>query len=289
MVERHANLMGELTTIALATDGSSYSDGAVKEAIFFSCLCGARLIILNIIDIDTGSESGYPSSVTYASQYREAKKYIENIEKQATENGIPYVVVIEKSFQPDKTIVELADKYQADLIIMGRHGSKSLLKLKLIGGNLTSKVIGYRFPQVLVVPWDYSIKMEKILLATDGSWFGQKALEEALNICAHETTLKEVFVLSVANKESYLEEARELTETVCRNAREKTVHTAVFTPLAVVGRTSDVIVETAKEHDAGMIIIGGHGKGLSKLLMGHVTERVIDKAHCAILVIEKEQ
>jgi nucleotide-binding universal stress UspA family protein len=38
-----------------------------------------------------------------------------------------------------------------------------------------------------------------------------------------------------------------------------------------------------------MIIIGGHGKGLSKLLMGHVTERVIDMAHCAILVIEKEQ
>lgn len=286
MVERHANLMGELTTIALATDGSSYSDGAVKEAIFFSRLCGARLIILNIIDIDTGSESGAASSATYASQYREAKKYIENIEKQAVENGIPCVVVIEKSFQPDKTIVELADKYQADLIIMGRHGNKSLLKL--IGGNLTSKVIGHRFPQVLVVPWDYSIKMEKILLATDGSWFGQKALEEALNICAHETTLKEVFVLSVANKESDLEEARELTETVCRNAREKKVHT-VFTPLAAVGRTPDVIVETTKEHDAGMIIIGGHGKGLSKLLMGHVTERVIDMAHCAILVIEKEQ
>jgi len=286
MVERHANLMGELTTIALATDGSSYSDGAVREAIFFSRLCGARLIILNIIDIDTGSESGAASSATYASQYREAKKYIENIEKQAVENGIPYVVVIEKSFQPDKTIVELADKYQADLIIMGRHGKKSLLKL--IGGNLTSKVIGHRFPQVLVVPWDYSIKMEKILLATDGSWFGQKALEEALNICAHETTLKEVIVLSVANKESDLEEAIELAETVCRNAREKTVHT-VFTPLAPVGRTSDVIVETTKEHDAGMIIIGGHGKGLSKLLMGHVTERVIDMAPCAILVIEKEQ
>ncbi len=287
MVERHANLMGELTTIALATDGSSFSDGAVKEAIFFSRFCGARLIILNIIEIDTGSESGVASHATYTSQHREAKKYIENIEKQATENGIPCVVVIEKSFQPDKTIVELADKYQADLIIMGRHGNKSLLKLKLIGGNLISKVIGHRFPQVLVVPWDYSIKMENILLATDGSWFGQKALEEALNISAHETTLKEVFVLSVANKESDLEKARELAETVCRNAREKTVH-AVFTPLALVGRTSDVIVETAKEHDAGMIIIGGHGKGLSKLLMGHVTERVIDKAHCAILVIEKE-
>lgn len=288
MVERHANLMGELTTIALATDGSSCSDGAVKEAIFFSRSCGARLIILNIIEIDTGSESGVASHAIYSSQRQKAKKYIENIEKQATENGIPCEVVIEKCFQPDKTIVELADKYQADLIIMGRHGNKGLLKLKLIGGNLTSKVIGHRFPQVLVVPRDYSIKMEKILLATDGSWFGQKALEEALNISSHETTLKEVFVLSAANKESDLEKARELAETVCRNAREKTDH-AVFTPLALVGRTSDVIVETAKEHDAGMIIIGGHGKGLGKLLMGHVTERVIDKAHCAILVIEKEQ
>jgi nucleotide-binding universal stress UspA family protein len=286
MAERHANLMGELTTIALATDGSRYSDGAVKEAIFFSQFCGARLIIINIIGIDIESESGAALSATYASQYQEAKKYIENIKNQATENGIPCEVVIEKSFQPDKSIVEIADKYQADLIIMGRHGNKSLLKL--IGGNLTSKVIGHRFPQVLVVPWDYSIKMERILLATDGSWFGQKALEEALNICAHESTLKEVFVLSVANKESDLEKAKELAETVCRNVREKTFH-AVFTPLFLVGRTSDVIVEIAKEHDAGMIIIGGHGKGFSKLLMGHVTERVIDNAHCAILVIEKEQ
>ena len=130
--------------------------------------------------------------------------------------------------------------------------------------------------------------MEKILLATDGSWFGQMALEEALNLSSHETALKEVFVLSVAKKELDFEEARELTETVCQKAREKTDQVA-FTPLALVGRTASVIVEKAKEHDAGMIIIGGHGKGFGKLLMGHVTEQVIDKAHCAILVIEKEQ
>ena len=129
--------------------------------------------------------------------------------------------------------------------------------------------------------------MEKILLATDGSWFGQKALEEALNVSSHETALKEVFVLSVAKKELDFEKARELTETVCQKARERTGQVA-FTPIALVGRTADVIVEKAKEHDVGMIIIGGHGKGFGKLLMGHVTERVIDKANCAILVIEKE-
>ena len=61
MIERHANLMGELTTIALATDGSSCSDGAIKEAIFFSRNCGARLVVLNIIAVDSGSESGVSS------------------------------------------------------------------------------------------------------------------------------------------------------------------------------------------------------------------------------------
>ncbi len=288
MTERHANLMGELTTIALATDGSSCSDGAVKEAIFFSRSCGARLIVLNIIGIDSGSESGVSSHSIYSSQRREAKEYIENIKKQASESAIPCEIVIETSYQPDKTIVELADKYQADLIIMGRHGKKGLLKLKPMGGNLTSKVIGHRFPQVLVVPRECAINMEKILLATDGSWFGQMALEEVLNMGSHETTLKEALVLSVAQKEDDLEKARELAETVCSKAREKTDQVA-FTSLALVGRTSAVIVETAKEHGAGMIIIGGHGKGLGKLLMGHVTERVINKAQSPILVIEKEQ
>jgi nucleotide-binding universal stress UspA family protein len=35
-----------------------------------------------------------------------------------------------------------------------------------------------------------------------------------------------------------------------------------------------------------VILVSGHGKGLSKLLMGHVTEKVIGKAHCAVLVLE---
>ena len=288
MTERNANLIGDLTTIALATDGSSCSDGAVKEAIFFSRSCGARLIVLNILGVDSESESGISSHATYTSQRREAKEYIDNIAEQAAENGIPCEVVVEKSFQPDKTIVELADKYQADLIVMGCHGKKGLLKLKLMGGNLTSKVIGHRFPQVLVVPQDCPINMEKILLATDGSWFGQMALEEVLNLSSHEAALKEVLVLSVAGKEADLDKAKALVETVCQKASEKTDQ-VIFTPLALVGRTSDVIVNTAKEHNAGMIIIGGHGKGLSKLLTGHVTERVMDKAHCAVLVIEKEQ
>ncbi|MCI5131137.1 MAG: universal stress protein, partial [Candidatus Electrothrix sp. EH2] len=52
---------------------------------------------------------------------------------------------------------------------------------------------------------------------------------------------------------------------------------------------SDVITQTAKDKEVDIILMGGHGKGLSKLLMGHVTEKVIGKAHCAVLVVEKKK
>lgn len=284
MTDNITHLMGELNTIVLATDGSSYSDCAVQEAIFLGQSCGAKLIVLNVIGIDT--ESATSAHSISSSKRRETKEYIDNIEKIAADSGITCKVVIENSYQPDKAIVDVAHKYEADVIIMGRHGKKGLLKL--MGGNLTSKVIGRRFPQVLVVPRNYSVNSERILLATDGSWFGQMALDEALSMSEHYSTLQEVYVLSVAAKEAELDKARKLVETVCAKAQKKKVHVSYF-PIALVGRTSDVILATAKEKGIGMIIVGGHGKGLSKLLMGHVTERVIDGSHCAVLVIEKEK
>jgi nucleotide-binding universal stress UspA family protein len=129
MIERHANLMGKLTTIALATDGSSWSDGAIKEAIFFSHNCGAKLVVINIIAVDSEPESGVASHSSYSVQHNEAIKFIE-IKKQATENGIPCEIVIEKSYQPDKSIVEIADKYQAYLIINGSPWRYRLTEVK---------------------------------------------------------------------------------------------------------------------------------------------------------------
>jgi nucleotide-binding universal stress UspA family protein len=51
----------------------------------------------------------------------------------------------------------------------------------------------------------------------------------------------------------------------------------------------EVIAAAAQERNVDMILIGGHGKGLSKLLMGHVTEKVIGKTQCAVLVVEKKK
>ena len=51
------------------------------------------------------------------------------------------------------------------------------------------------------------------------------------------------------------------------------------------GEVVEDIVAYAEQEGAGMIIISTHGaKGLEKILLGSVAERVVKKAHCPVLV-----
>lgn len=286
MKEHNTRLIGEAEVIALATDGSSYTDGAVQETIFLAQECGAKIVVLHVTAVDSESTTGLRASSM--SVGREVTDYLDNIKKMADDSDIVCEIIVEQSYySPAKTIVDLAYKHNADVLIMGRHGRRGLLKLLV--GSLTSKVIGHGFPQVLVVPQDSSIRGEKFLVATDGSEAGEMAAETAVSMGKNCSGLKEIHVLSAAGAESELEQAQALTEAVCTKGREQ-APTVTFHPLALVGKPSaDVIAKTAEDKDVDMIIIGGHGKGLTNLLMGHVTEKVIGKAHCAVLVIEKKK
>lgn len=52
------------------------------------------------------------------------------------------------------------------------------------------------------------------------------------------------------------------------------------------GEIVDEIVEYAKEKETEIIVIGTHGnKGIEKLLLGSVAERVVKSAHCPTLVM----
>lgn len=54
----------------------------------------------------------------------------------------------------------------------------------------------------------------------------------------------------------------------------------------VAGDPVDTIVDTAKDKEADLIIIGTHGtKGLEKILLGSVTERVLKRAPCPVLTM----
>ncbi len=73
-----------------------------------------------------------------------------------------------------------------------------------------------------------------------------------------------------------LDEIREKAADTYKNCTSK----------AVIGDTVDEILDLAKAEKAGLLIMGTHGKrGLEKILLGSVAERVLKNAHCPVLVM----
>jgi len=58
------------------------------------------------------------------------------------------------------------------------------------------------------------------------------------------------------------------------------------TSRVLMGDTVDEILACAKEEHCDLIIMGSHGKrGLEKILLGSVAERVLKNAHCPVLIM----
>ncbi|MBF0319112.1 MAG: universal stress protein [Nitrospirae bacterium] len=272
------NLMGELESILLATDGSDYSSGAIKEAINFARACKTVLTVLRVLEYNSEFET-------------EGLKYVEAIEKKASEHfdqirtlaaeqNVECNIVVRRSTQAYETIIEEAKKHRADIIIMGRRGHTGLKKLLI--GSQTAKAIAYAPCKVLVVPKDTEIKGENIMLATDGSKYSDGALSEAIMMAKNCPFVKNFLAVSVARSKDKVAEAERNLEKVREKAEQEGVKVDT---LALIGDPYKAIVNASMETARDIIIMGTHGRtGLDRLLMGSVAERVVALAMCSILV-----
>lgn len=192
--------------------------------------------------------------------------------------------------EPYEQIVQVAEEENCDLIIVGRR-SNTDLERDLIG-SVTARVIGYTRKDVLVVPKNSRLSWDSILLATDGSESCENALARALEI-AQERRSRLAAVSVVYTNDEFYTLAHEMVQGLYRQAdkvlekvRSWAGDLGVRAELFVKdGEPYQAIVDLATERASDLIVIGSHGrKGLTRLLMGSVTERVIGYANCPVLV-----
>jgi len=192
--------------------------------------------------------------------------------------------------EPYEQIVQVAEEENCDLIIIGRRSSTDLER-DLIG-SVTARVIGYTRKDVLVVPKNGKLSWENILLATDGSISCDNALARSLEIAQERGSKLAAVSVVYTNDEFYAlahdmmkglyREADKVLEKVKRWAGDLGVQAELFVK---DGEPYQAIGNLAAERESDLIVIGSHGrKGLTRLLMGSVTERVIGYANCPVLV-----
>jgi len=149
---------------------------------------------------------------------------------------------------------------------------------------------------------------KRILVPLDGSALSERALAPALKIGELEGSLvlllrapvAEVSVIpEVAGFGSY--SLRNLTEVIEKARHEaKTYVTQLgqssdkpnlkVESLVVEGEAAEAILATAREKQVDLIVMSTHGySGLTRWVMGSVTERVIAHAPCPVLVIRADK
>lgn len=273
--------VARMEKLLVATDGSKFSKSAIREAISLAKTCSSKLIAVSVVTTNVEFEDLVPQVVAKAE--REVREHLESIKNKALKEGVDCEIVIHRSEEPFRDIVNDAAKNKVDMIIIGTHGRTGLKRLMM--GSVTAKVIGHAPCKVLVVPKDARLTLDKILIATDGSIFSEMASREAISIAKR--TNSGLIALSIAKKDENLPVAKESIDMVREVAEREGIKVEALT---LKGEPYEVIVKTAKQKNAGLIVVGSHGRtGVERLLMGSVTERVIGHSGTAVLVVRKPQ
>jgi nucleotide-binding universal stress UspA family protein len=279
-----------LEKLLVCTDNSPESQGALAAALELARLAGSRVFLLEVLVMATGYEfqpqelmPTPPQMELELMALREAavKKRLEDWQAQASAGGLEVEVRVRLSVAAYTGILEEAEAVQPDLIIMGRHGLTGLSRLLL--GSVTARVIGHSAVNVLVVPKEAALGFKRILVASDGSPYSDKAFKEALSITQRMGS--HLIGLAAAATDVELKTATEVARRLQDEANQRGVALETAVPQ---GQPFEAIVRVARAKKANLIILGSHGRtGLKKLLLGSTVERVIGQAPCAVLVVKK--
>ena len=139
----------------------------------------------------------------------------------------------------------------------------------------------------------------KILVPLDGSALAEYALSPAVNIAGQskgEITLVRVpiyvtpymggeagWVLPQLSPEQLSREATDYLTQICQHYARPELTWHIATP---AGDEASAIVDIANQRQSDLIVMSTHGySGATRWLLGSITEKVLQKAHCPVLVI----
>ena len=139
------------THVLVALDGSPLADEALAHALaVYDC----RLTVLNIVTpLDAGMAEGgvlEADESRQAAAEKRAERLIEQAETEATAADRSVETAV-RSGEPAETIVEYADSYDVDHIVMGSHGSERGAISRRLLGTVSTDVIGESPVSVTVI------------------------------------------------------------------------------------------------------------------------------------------
>lgn len=145
--------------ILVPTDGSRFSNKAVRQAIDFAGKVKARITAVHVVPgfhMQRLDDEGYKVPILPALKRRfeeqsvtQAQRLLDDVTKTARTKGVRCRTMVQVNDLPYEEIIRQAKKNKCDLIMMASHGRRGLWGLLL--GSETTKVLTHSKIPVLVV------------------------------------------------------------------------------------------------------------------------------------------
>jgi nucleotide-binding universal stress UspA family protein len=139
---------GTYESLLVPFDGSASSQKALIRACELSKSDDSEVSVLYVIPRYEEMMEFFKTDTIKKSLYEEAEKIAQGAKKIATAQGVQIKAVVQEGHAGEK-IVEIAEKFGNDLIVMGTHGWRGMDKAML--GSTAERIIAYASCPILIV------------------------------------------------------------------------------------------------------------------------------------------
>jgi nucleotide-binding universal stress UspA family protein len=285
----------------LAIDSSECSKSVVKEVAARLWPPGTVVFVLNVVDLFALTYSiGYLEPFI-TKETDEAHALTQSVADCLASEGIETVTQVVEGY-PGTSIVEQAKVWNVDFVFVGSHGHSGLGRFFM--GSVAREVLRHAHCSVEIVRGigerESLAPARKILLATDGSAYSEAAARSvAKRPWGKGTQVKIVSIIDLvipATDPWYAagevmdrmrEQKRRECEQAVSSAKDLLSRAGLIASASVhEGSPKWRILDEAQEWGANIIVVGSHGRrGLTRLLLGSVSEAVAMNARCSVEVI----
>jgi nucleotide-binding universal stress UspA family protein len=283
-----------LERILVPLDGSQLAEAVLGQVARLLRFRDASLILFRAVPlpVQPGVDGG---PFVFQDMDTEAKRYLSVVASELRTQGTKVQEVIRFGDEASG-ILEAARQHSATLIAMATHGRTGLAHF--VFGSVTEQVLRESEIPVLVLRSfeevaasavrvsAREISIRRILLPVDGTENSLAVLPCVKSLArAVGASVMVLGVVDPVGRKSAGEREPLVRAAVDALSRE---HIAVD-PLIRLGDPGTEILEASRTHDADLIAMSTHGRrGVSRLLMGSVTEKVLRSTTVPVLTFHGE-
>jgi len=298
--------MDNFRKMFVAIDFSPASDDALREADLRAKLAGAQLAVCHVVPNELRNNLLFPQNTRDAAlQFPlEMKKIgeaaVSRVQEITGRTEAEFVLLLDDG-TPDAVILDRAEEWKADLIVVGSHGQTAGAGILL--GSVSDSVVRHAHSPVLVVRQARKA-VKQVVAATDFSDPSMPALRAGANEATRtQAKLLVVHSLDLAWSpmsypsmafggtpiDSSPEEMSKLSASATEQLEQAMKRLSIQGEAVVTrGSAGVAIINVAEERGADLIVVGTVGRtGLRRALLGSVAETVVKNASCSVLVVRQ--